>query len=281
MSKMQKYLIKEMKKQIYVKLDDIMGNPMIYDFQKTLLKLTVVLIIGVFFVIRGSTAPLINQNPIIYWLFYSNPNGDKTMYNIGTSIIAAYLFYLVQVYIPEKKRVKRKMFGYSEAHKHEIFILNQYIIAWKQFFKEEGKCQFCEFEYSLNDHYTGVFTKETYEETIVELVDCLDKIITNPGFSDSDSEYTDFIINSRHKIKGHLLFMDDHFPRWSDKALNADDFEFILSMVIKDMERIQNRLSYIEKYYLKVLAINPYSGKSKLQKLVESLQSNNPWESQY
>lgn len=42
-------------------------------------------------------------------------------------------------------------------------------------------------------------------------------------------------------------------------------------MVIEDMERIQNRLSSIEKFYLEVIKIIPYRGKSDLQKLAEEL----------
>lgn len=267
---MKKNSIRKMQKQIYTILDDIAGNPMVYDYQKTLFKLTIVLFIGMFFVIRGSTAPLINQNSFLHWLFYSDPNSDKTIYNIGISIIAAYLFYLVQVHIPEKKKVKRKILGFSKFHRHEIYLLNQYILAWKQFFKEEGKCQFHEFEYTLN-YDSGVLTKDIYEETIEELVDCLERIIKNPEFADSDNAYKEFIIGARYQIGGHLKFMDDQFPRWSDKSLNAVDYKFILSMVIKDMKRIQNRLSSIEKYYLEVLTITPYRGKSEFQKLAEKL----------
>lgn len=266
-----KYSAKRIRKQIYTTLDDIAGNPMIYDYQKTLFKLTIVLLFAIFVVIRGSAAPLINQNLILHWLFYSDPNGDKTIYNIGISIIAAYIFYLVQVYIPEKKRVKRKILGFSEYHRHEIYILNQYSLAWKQFFKKEGICQFHEFEYTLNHHDGGTLTKETYKETIEELVDCLERIIDNLGFADSDNEYKDFIIRAKYTISGHLKFMDDQFPRWSDKPLNAKDYKLILSMVVKDMEKIQNRLSSIEKYYLEVLIVTPYRGKSELQKLADKL----------
>lgn len=260
-----------MRKQIYTTLDDIAGNPMFYDYQKTLFKLTIVLLFAIFIVVRGSTVPLINQNPIFYWLFYSDPNKDKTIYNIGISVIAAYIFYLVQVYIPEKKRVQRKLLGFSEYHRHEIYILNQYILAWKQFLKKEGICQFHEFEYVLNYHEGGTLTKAIYEETIEELVDCMDRIIKHPEFVDSDNEYKDFITRARYIISEHLKFMDDQFPRWSDKPLNTEDYKLILSMVVKDMERIQNRLSSIEKYYLEVLVVTPYSGKNEFQEFADKL----------
>ena len=123
-------------------------NLILFDYQKTLLKLTIILFIGVIWVIRGSTAPLIVDNSIFRNLFFSDPTGDKTTYNIGISLIAAYIFYLVQVHLPEKKRVKRNLSVFSFAHRHEIYIINQYIVAWQQFFKDEGVCQFHEFEYN-------------------------------------------------------------------------------------------------------------------------------------
>ena len=71
-------------RKLISKIDDKMGNPMIYSYQKTLLKLTGVLIIALMFVIRGSTVPMLTENKILRLLFYSDPYGDKTLYNIGT-----------------------------------------------------------------------------------------------------------------------------------------------------------------------------------------------------
>lgn len=93
-------------RKLISKIDDKMGNPMIYSYQKTLLKLTGVLIIALMFVIRGSTVPMLTENKILRLLFYSDPYGDKTLYNIGISVIAAYIFYIFQVYIPEHKKFK-------------------------------------------------------------------------------------------------------------------------------------------------------------------------------
>lgn len=268
---MIKCFAKTIRRRIYTTLDDIAGNPIIFDYQKTLLKLTLVLLVAIFFVVRGSTAPLINQDPILQWMFYSDPNGDKTIYNIGISVIAAYIFYIVQVYIPEKKRAKRKIIGFSECHRHEIYLLNQYVLAWKQFLKEEGECHFHEFEYTLNHNDGGALTQETYKETIEEMVTCLERIIRNPEFVDCDNEYKDFIFRAKYRIEGHLKFMEDQFPQWSDKPLSAKDYKIILSMVIEDMERIQSSLSLIEKYYLEVIKVMPYRGKSELQKFADKL----------
>lgn len=263
--------LKKIRKQIYTILDDIAGNPMIYDYQMMLFKLTIVLLFAIFAVVRGSTAPLISRNPVLQWMFYTDPNGDKTIYNIGISIIAAYIFYLVQVYIPERSRSKQNMFKFSHINKEEIFAINQYILAWKQFLKKDGVCQFHEFQYALNYHYEGALTKETYKETIEAMVDYLKIIIEAPEFPDSDNRYRNFIVNSKHIIQGHLKFMNDQFPIWSGKPLDAKNYKYIISVIIKDMERIQLRLSSIERYYLKVLKVTPYRGNSDLGKAADKL----------
>lgn len=56
---------------------------MIYDYQRTLIKLTIIVLIAVFIVIRGSTAPLLLDNSIMRFLFYTPIDEDKTLYNIG------------------------------------------------------------------------------------------------------------------------------------------------------------------------------------------------------
>jgi hypothetical protein len=227
-----------------------------------------VLIIGIFFVIKGSTAPLLINNAFFNWLLYSEPNDDKTLYNIGISIIAAYLFYLVQVFIPESKKFREQVSSFSEYHRHVIFLLNQYIIAWKQFLKEDGVCIFHEFNYTINEighsytkDYTYSLTKEIYKETIDELKTCFDAIIKSPEYINIDSKYKIVIAESKCKINGLLIFMYDQFPYWHDNPLECNDHKLLMSIVIDDMERVQKRLSSIEKYYIELVKIEPYEGK--------------------
>lgn len=266
---MEKKIIleKKMKREKY----NFIKNLILFDYQKTLLKLTMILFIGVIWVIRGSTAPLIVDNSIFRNLFFSDPTGDKTTYNIGISLIAAYIFYLVQVHLPEKKRVKRNLSVFSFAHRHEIYIINQYIVAWQQFFKDEGVCQFHEFEYTLNNNQRGTVNKEFYLETIDELSNCFEQIISSQAFLDSDVAYKEFIIRAKYTIDSCLKYMNDQFPTWSEEILLANDYKEVLAMITQNLKPIQNRLSRIEKYYLKVIEIVPYHGKSETQKLAEKI----------
>lgn len=263
-----KHRIIDRKSKIVTMIDDFGGNPMVFDCQKTLLKLLIVLLCATLVVIRGSTAPLIANSAALHFFFYTDPNGDKTLYNIGISVIAAFIFYVFQVYIPEYKKCKRDCLVFSTAHRHEIYLLNQYTLAWKEFLgKKAGECHFFEFSYKLSPHDGGAVTKLTYEETIEGLPQTLLKIMNNPLFMNCDIAYQAFINYSYSVISGHLIFMDDQFPHWSDSALEAKDCLQIQSMVMDDMKRIQRRFSSIEKYKLNVISTSPYTGRSLLERL--------------
>ncbi len=265
-----KYRLKNINRGIATKIDDFFGNPLILDYQKTLFKLSLVLLCAVLIVIRGSTAPLVSDSAILYFLFYSDPNGDKTLYNIGISIIAAFIFYVFQVFIPESKKWKRDCSSFSEALRHEIFLLNQYTLAWKEFLgKEEGECHFFQFSYDLSPRGEYALTKLSYQETIEDLTENLERIANNPAFEGCDMAFRLFITRSYSVILGKLKYMDDQFPRWSDEVLRAEDYKIIQANIMDEMKRIQRRMSSIEKYKLNATEIRPYTGKSLLERLEE------------
>ena len=251
---------------------DRLGNPLIYDYQKTLLKLTIVLVGATLVVIRGSTAPLLIDNKILRLLFYSEPTGDKTLYNICISIIAAYIFYVVQIYIPEKHRMKKYISIFSRSHRHEIFLLNQYLLAWDRFMdKEKKKCFFCEFGYEMSHRVRGVVTEQTYKETIEELPRNIERILEDKYFDACDIAYKDFMRQTYSIIGGHLKYMDDRFPRWSKECLDECDYKLMDEIVFDDLRRIQRRLETMEKYKLRLIKTFPYEGKTETQKLAELL----------
>ena len=263
-------ILRRLTSAIKAKISDCLGNPILYDYQKTIIKLSGLLLVSLFVVVKGSTAPLLCDAS---WcrIFYSDPGGDKTLYNIGISYIAAFIFYLIQVYLPEKKTCERNIRSFSLAHKHEVYLLNQYLLAWNEFLKDGNFCNFYEFEYRLNNGECGAITKETYAETIDEIKSTLYKIISCTRFQDCDVAYMQFVTDSYYRIASHLKYMDDTFPRWSDDEIIVLDNELIREMILDDMKRIQNSFGYIEHYRIHTVEIKAYSGKSELQKLAEQL----------
>ena len=61
-----------------------------YEFEKLWLILTIINVVAVFLIIRGSVGPLTSNNVVFEFLFSNDTNVDKTLYNIAISYFAAY-----------------------------------------------------------------------------------------------------------------------------------------------------------------------------------------------
>lgn len=70
-----------------------------YEKNKVFVTLTIILIIFTLILIRECDYPLKVNNSIMYFLFVHHYS-EKLLYNISISYIAAYIFYIIQVYIP-------------------------------------------------------------------------------------------------------------------------------------------------------------------------------------
>lgn len=75
---------------------------------RILLILSAGTIISIFIIIRQCSYPLVYNTALLRWIFLSQGD-ERIMSNIAYSYIAAYIFYLMQVYIPiliNRKRVR-------------------------------------------------------------------------------------------------------------------------------------------------------------------------------
>lgn len=86
---------------------------------KILITLSIGAIASLFFVIRECSYPLIWNTAVMRWLFIPL-NKEKLISNIAFSYIAAYIFYIMQIYIP--KQMNRKSVCHVLAPKMEEFI---------------------------------------------------------------------------------------------------------------------------------------------------------------
>lgn len=248
--------------------------PFLYDYQKVLLKLTFVAFVALFFVVRESTAPLLIDTELMRQLFYTDVNGDKTIYNIAISVIAAYIFYIFQVHIPEKKKHKRNMTIVSELNKYLVTLLEELVTAWRVFlvvYNGEYGCVFKEFEYETN---IGSYTvdKENYSDLVNELTDKLDEIIGLDVFNEFDAAYCDLIIKAYRSWNGFKYVLRDMTATWENHAILISQNEYnSLQNRLELFERISQKLQQIEKYRCYPIRISKYSGKSELRKLAEQL----------
>lgn len=248
--------------------------PFLYAYQKTLLKLSLVALVALFFVVRGSTAPLLIDTELTRQLFCSDVNGDKTIYNIAISVIAAYIFYIFQVHIPEKNKLKRNMTIVSELNKYLVRLLEELVTAWRVFLvicDGQHGCVFKEFDYETN---IGSYTvdKENYADLINELTNKLDEIIELDVFNDFDSAYCDLIIKAYRSWNGFKYALRNMTAMWENQAVRISQYEYnSLLNRLENFERISKKLQQIEKYRCYPIRISKYSGKSELRKMVELL----------
>ena len=248
--------------------------PFLYDYQKILLKLSLVALVALFFVVRGSTAPLLIDTELMRQLFCTDVNGDKTIYNIAISVIAAYIFYIFQVHIPEKKKHKRNMTIVSELNKYLVRLLEELVTAWRVFlvvYNGEHGCVFKAFEYETN---IGSYTvdEENYADLNSELTDKLDEIIQLDVFNDFDTAYCDLIIKLYRSWHGFKFVLRDMTATWENQAIliSQNEYNSLLER-LENFERLSKKLQQIEKYRCYPIRISKYSGKSELRKLAERL----------
>lgn len=101
-------------------------------YEKLWIILTALMLVSVILMIRGSTAPLLIDNVITRTLFCSDVNGDKTIYNIAISYFAAYIFYILQVYYPERKKTRDALITTSLDVHNLINQTRLFMFVWEE-----------------------------------------------------------------------------------------------------------------------------------------------------
>lgn len=71
-------------------------------YLNTITLLTILMILSCVIIICFCDATVLK--PFETWTFLLQSDKDKTLYNIAISYVAAYIFYILQVYIPEKNK---------------------------------------------------------------------------------------------------------------------------------------------------------------------------------
>lgn len=208
-----------MKKNKRAKNESFVSRRIFFGYNKVLIELSVLLLIAIFFVIRGSSWQLISNNEIIYWMFYTDADGDHTLYNIGISYVAAYIFYLIQVYYPERRKttiaiLQTKLDMWNCLHQCMIFIN-----GWEAYTirdRDNGAITDVDIHLLyLQDTYGHVIqmTRKNLEATVQRILDAYDKIKENLDFRNSDMEL-------------QKLFLDMDFPEqaneWYQVLLSAE-----------------------------------------------------------
>lgn len=102
--------------------------------------LNILMVISCIIIICFCDWPILK--PFKTWTFLLQSDKDKTLYNIAISYVAAYIFYILQVYIPEKNK-EESLIPLRAAMQREIqFFIIWIVELWMLYYKhavEKGK----------------------------------------------------------------------------------------------------------------------------------------------
>ena len=191
----------------------------LFDYNKTLCLLSAILLGAIYFVIKGSTWPLLFDNMLFSALFYTPSDGDHTLYNIAISYVAAYIFYIIQVYMPERRRTKiaitqTKLDMFNCLHLCKIFIE-----GWKKYVDFDYNSQGC-----IEKVNVQLIYYKDFEENIVQITPAfLEKMVKGVREEyQKIKENTDF---RNADIGLQKLFLDLNFAEqveeWNNNLNNA------------------------------------------------------------
>ena len=67
-------------------------NKIFFDYKRTLFFLSLILLLSIYFIVKGSSWPLLFDNEICRTLFYMSEESDHTLYNIGIIYLIVYIY---------------------------------------------------------------------------------------------------------------------------------------------------------------------------------------------
>lgn len=110
-----------------------------YEFEKMWILLTAINVIATFFIIRGSLSPSLFDNTVLNFLFCADDNIDKTLYNIAISYFAAYIFYLIQIYYPERKKTLNVLLSTRTSVRNMSMWIYRFLFVWDMYKQEDDE----------------------------------------------------------------------------------------------------------------------------------------------
>ena len=153
---------------------------------------------------------MISDNSIIYTLFYTDIEEDHTLYNIAVSYVAAYIFYLIQVYFPERRKTAVAI---VQTKLNMLNCLCQCVVfskGWEEYTTRNSASGTITDVNIKNLYFQDGFgntvqiSKEGLKDTVQRISEEYNKIKENIDFKNTDIEL-------------QKLFLDMNFPEQADK----------------------------------------------------------------
>lgn len=155
--------------------------------------LSIINIIAIFIIIRGSTAPMICSNKVLEFLFCTEVDADKTLYNISISYLAAYIFYLIQLYYPEKKKTMNALLSTRSSVHNLVLWVSRFLFVWDIYKQENDDKQECIKTAKVRTIYlknTKGFVykvdRNAFEDMVTRVREAYEEIISDVAFQNCD-----------------------------------------------------------------------------------------------
>ena len=222
-----------------------------YEFERLWLLLTAINIIAIFLIIRGSTAPLLVDNSVLEFLFCIDNTGDKTLYSIAISYFAAYIFYLIQIYYPERKKTLTALLSIRPYIHNLVLELSRFLFVWDTYKQvdanDEGVITSANIETIYFKTETGFIYKmngRRFRNLVMRIDKTYNKIINDVTFQECDYslrrflliENLDIFINRMHDLIEEAQFLDEA----GDVAIRYP---------IVKINRIKQKIQYLSKLF--------------------------------
>lgn len=186
------------------------------------------------------------------FLFYSSPEADHTLYNIAISYLAAYVFYLIQVYLPELKKTKTAI---VQTRLDMINCLRQskyFIEGWKEYTigdNDKGAIIGVNKNLIYYEDYQGHIIQMTphfLEETVGRILEEYDKIKNNFLFLQSDIELQKLFLEMDFAEQAHEWYT---VLESAEMLCNNPDSTILESYSPNDVQEFESRLQKLAVVY--------------------------------
>ena len=222
-----------------------------YDFERLWLILTILNVVAVFLIIKGSSLPLLSDSDLLHFLFYSSPTGDKTLYNISISYFAAYIFYIIQIYYPEKKKTQRTLISISLPVQNLINQTNMFLFVWENFTKRNSPddgtilgVNISKIYYKNSSEHIMAADKEELTNIIERIKNDYDKILNDSSFQSCDNALRQLLLEIDIPYEMNKLYQ----TLLSAELLAKDPSTTILETYSnEDVDDVRRRLKKLDK----------------------------------
>ena len=225
-----------------------------YEFERMWVLLTAINVFAVFLIIRGSTAPLLLDNVVLRFLFCSDVNADKTLYNIAISYFAAYIFYLIQIYYPERKKTLNALLNIRSSTRNMIMWVYRFLFVWDTYMQEaddeEGKIKGAEIKTIYIKDTTGFVYKvdrDDFENMVKRISKPYNDIINDAAFQSSDYSLRRLFLS-----KNIAQYIESMYGRIVQAEVLNDSGSILIGYSKTEINSLKRKMQCLEK----LLAIN-------------------------